>query len=130
MRFMFIVKATHFAPPTPELMEAMGKLADQETKAGRMLDSGGLTPIAAGAEVRLRDGKVSVVDGPFVEAKEVIGGYAVFELKNKEEALASAMNFMQLHRDLQPGWEGTCEVRELFMDCGQVHPELRELAQA
>jgi hypothetical protein len=111
MRFMFIVKSAHHGPPTPKLMEAMHKLADREIKAGRMLDSGGLTPLAAGAQVRITDGRLSVVDGPFVEAKEVIGGYAIFELPGKEEAVASAREFMQLHKDFMPGWEGTCELR-------------------
>jgi hypothetical protein len=50
---------------------------------------------------------------PFAEAKEVIGGYAILELRNKAEAVASAVEFMQLHKDLMPGWEGTCEVRDL-----------------
>src|ERR1700694_4513481 len=90
MRFMFIVKSAHPGPPTPKLLEAMHKLADREIKAGRMLDSGGVIPLATGAQVRITDGKLSVVDGPFVEAKEVIGGYAIFELRDKEEALASA----------------------------------------
>src|SRR5712672_3599510 len=112
MRFMFIVKSAHpFGPPTPQFLEAMHKLADREIKAGRMLDSGGLTPLAAGAQVRITDGQLSVVDGPFVEAKEVIGGYAIFELPGKEEAVASATEFMQLHKDFMPGWEGTCELR-------------------
>ncbi len=111
MRFMFIVKSAQSSPPTAELLEAMHKLADREIKAGRMLDNGGLMPIATGAQVRIADGKLSVVDGPFVEAKEVIGGYAIFELPGKEEALASAKEFMQLHKDLMPGWEGTCELR-------------------
>jgi hypothetical protein len=111
MRFMFIVKSAHSSPPTPELLEAMHKLADREIKAGRMLDNGGLMPLAAGAQVRIADGKLSVIDGPFVEAKEVIGGYAIFELPGKEEALASAKEFMQLHKDLMPSWEGTCELR-------------------
>jgi len=92
MRFMFIVKSAHSGPPTPELIEAMHKLADREIKAGRMLDNGGLMPVSTGAQVRLVNGKLSVVDGPFVEAKEVIGGYAIFELPGKEEALASAKN--------------------------------------
>ena len=112
MRFMYIVK--HPGPPgnpTPELMEAMHKLADREIKAGRMLDSGGLMPVETGAQVRVVDGQLSVLDGPFVEAKEVIGGYAIFELPGKEEALASAKEFMQLHKDFFPGWEGTCELR-------------------
>jgi hypothetical protein len=111
MRFMFIVKSAHTVPPPPKLLEAMHKLADREIKAGRMLDSGGLTPLAMGAQVRITDGQLSVVDGPFAEAKEVIGGYAIFELRDKQEALASAREFMQLHKDLMPGWEGTCELR-------------------
>jgi hypothetical protein len=111
MRFMFIVKSTHVGPPTPQLLEAMHKLADREIKAGRMLDNGGLMPLATGAQVRIKDGQLSVLDGPFVEAKEVIGGYAIFELRDKEEALAAAKQFMQLHKDLMPGWEGVCELR-------------------
>ena len=112
MRFMFIVKSAHpFGPPTPQFMEAMNKLADREIKAGRLLDNGGLMPLAMGAQVRITDGQLSVVDGPFVEAKEVIGGYATFELQSKEEAVAAATEFMQLHKDLMPGWEGVCELR-------------------
>jgi hypothetical protein len=111
MRFMFIVKSAHSMSPTPKLLEAMHKLADRQIKAGRMLDSGGLMPLATGAQVRITDGQLSVVDGPFVEAKEVIGGYAIFELPGKEEAVASAREFMQLHKDFMPGWEGTCELR-------------------
>jgi hypothetical protein len=111
MRFMFIVKSAHSGPPTPELLEAMHKLANREIQAGRMLDNGGLMPLATGAQVRIADGKLSVVDGPFVEAKEVIGGYAIFELPGKEEAVAAAVEFMQIHKDFMPGWEGTCELR-------------------
>ena len=114
MRFMFIVKSAHAGPPTPELLEAMHKLANREIKAGRMLDNGGLMPLATGAQVRVANGQLSVTDGPFVEAKEVIGGYAIFELRDKEEAVALAKEFMQLHIDHMPGWEGTCEVRAFF----------------
>jgi hypothetical protein len=96
-------------------MEAMGKLADREIKAGRMIDSGGLMPVAMGAQVRITDGQLGVVDGPFVETKEVIGGYAIFELRDKQEAVAAAVEFMQLHKDHMPGWEGTCEVRPFAM---------------
>jgi hypothetical protein len=112
MRFMYLVK--HPGPsgnPTPQLLEAMHKLADREIKAGRMLDNGGLMPVQTGAQVRIKDGKLSVIDGPFVEAKEVVGGYAIFELRDKEEAVAMAREFMQLHLDHMPGWEGTCELR-------------------
>src|SRR6202158_5589612 len=111
MRFMYIVTSAHNGPPTPELLEAMHKLADREIKAGRMLDNGGLMPRATGARVRVTDGQLSVLDGPFVEAKEVIGGYAIFELPGKQEAVAMAVEFMQLHKDFMPGWEGTCELR-------------------
>ena len=112
MRFMSIVTSPQSpGNPTPELLQAMHKLADREIKAGRMVDTGGLMPLAAGAQVRIKGGNLSVVDGPFVEAKEVIGGYAIFELRDKEEAVALAVEFMQLHKDHMPGWEGTCEVR-------------------
>jgi hypothetical protein len=74
MRFMYLVKHPGSpGNPTPELMEAMHKLADREIKAGRMLDNGGLLPVQTGAQVRIADGKLSVIDGPFVEAKEVGG---------------------------------------------------------
>lgn len=68
MRFMSIVTSAHTDMPTPELMEAMGKLADREIKAGRMIDMGGLMLLETGAQVRIRDGELSVIDGPFVEA--------------------------------------------------------------
>jgi hypothetical protein len=115
MRFMYIVTSPQpDKGPTPALMEAMGKLADREIKAGRMLDTGGLLPIAmSGAQVRITDGKLGVVDGPFVETKELIGGYAIFELRDMEEAVAAAREFMQLHLEHMPGWDGTCEVRVL-----------------
>lgn len=118
MRFMFIVSSAHATPPTPELMEAMGKLADQEIKAGRLIESGGLVPLpAGGAQVTLKGGELKLIDGPFVEAKEMIGGYAVFELKDMEEAIASVNKFMQLHKEFMPGWEGTCEIRTFAEPC-------------
>jgi hypothetical protein len=114
MRFMFLVKSAYAGPPTPELLKAIDDLADREIKAGRLLDHGGLMPLANGAQVRVAKGQLSVIDGPFAEAKEVVGGYAIFELPGKEEALASAKEFMQLHSELMPGWEGVCELRALF----------------
>jgi hypothetical protein len=111
MKFMFIVKSTERMGPSPKLLEEMHKLAKREIEAGRLLDNGGLMPISQGAQVRIADGRLHVIDGPYAEAKEVVGGYAVFELKDKEEAVASAVEFMQLHKDHLPGWEGTCEIR-------------------
>ena len=115
MRFMSIVISSQQMPgPTPAMMEAMAKLTEREIKAGRMVDMGGLAPLQQGAHVSIEGGKLRVTDGPFVEAKEVIGGYAIFELRDKAEALAMAREFMQLHLDHMPGWEGTCELRPMI----------------
>jgi hypothetical protein len=115
MRFMMIVKhAEKQGPPPKELMDAITRLAEEETKTGTMVGSGGLGPTATGARVRLSGGQVTVIDGPFTEAKEVVGGYAQFELKSKEEAVESAVRFMELHKKHWPGWEGETEVRQMF----------------
>ena len=95
-------------------MDAIAKAAEEEAKAGTMLGSGGLGPTAQGARVRLSGGQVTVTDGPFTEAKEVVGGYAQFELKSKQEAIESAVRFMELHKKHWPGWEGETEVRQMF----------------
>jgi hypothetical protein len=131
MRFMYVVTSSQpMRGPTPALMEAMHKLSEREIKAGRMVDSGGLMPVAmGGAQVKITDGKLGVVDGPFVETKEMIGGYAIFELRNKEEAVAAAREFMQLHLDHMPDWEGTCEIRmmaspESEMNCQPLRPDV------
>jgi hypothetical protein len=115
MRFMMMVKtAERSGPPPKELMDAMEKLAEEATKAGEMIQSGGLGPTAAGSRVRLTGGKITVTDGPFTEAKEVFGGYAMFELKSKEEAIERTRRFMELHHKHWPGWEGETEIRQVF----------------
>ena len=132
MRFMMIVRhAEKQGPPPQQLMDAIGKLVEEEVKAGTMLGTGGLGPTAQGARVRLARGKVTVTDGLFTETKEVVGGYAQFELKSKEEAVKSAVRFMELHKQHWPGWEGETEVRQMFdtQDCGpQVQEQLRAAA--
>ena len=119
MRFMSIVKATKEseagAPPPPALMEAIGKIAMEEMQDGSLIEMGGLLPTALGARVRATGGKVVVTDGPFAELKEIIGGYAIFELPSKEAAVERARKFMQVHLDvLGPDYEGECEVRQLY----------------
>jgi hypothetical protein len=115
MRFMMMVKhAEEQGPPPKQLMDAIARLADEETKAGTMLGTGGLAATALGARVRLAGGKVTVTDGPFIETNEVIGGYAQFELKSREEAIESAVRFMELHKKHWPGWEGETEIRQMF----------------
>jgi hypothetical protein len=120
MRFMMIVKsAEKWGFPPKELMDAIAKLSEEAVKAGTMIGNGGLLPTATGTRVRLSGGKLTVTDGPFTEAKEVVGGYAQFELKSKEEAIEGAKHFMQLHKDFWPGWEGETEIRQMFVpeDC-------------
>jgi len=119
MRYMSFVISSSDVPPTQELMEAMGKLTEREIKAGRLLDMGGLMPIDRGTRVTLKKGKLAVTDGPFTEAKEVVGGYAVFEFATREHAVAAAVEFMDLHKQFCPGWEGLCEVREIMSEGAQ-----------
>jgi len=116
MRFMSIVKGKESqGPPSPALMEAIGKLALAEFQDGTMVEMGGLLPTVLGARVRATGGKVVVTDGPFAELKEIIGGYAIFELPSKEAAVERARKFMQVHLDvLGPDYEGECEVRQLY----------------
>jgi len=122
MQFMMIVKhAENQGPPPKALMDAIAKLAEEESKTGTMLGSGGLKGTDTGARVRIAGGKLTVLDGPFTEAKEVIGGYAQFELKSKEEAVQSAVHFMELHKKYWPGWEGETEVRQMY-NSGEMPP--------
>src|ERR1700681_1115538 len=115
MRFMMIVKHAETSDlPPKELMDAIAKLGEEAVKDGTMLGSGGLGPTALGTRVRLSGGQLTVTDGPFTEAKEVVGGYAQFELKSKEEAIAGAVRFMELHKKYWPGWDGEAEVRQMF----------------
>ncbi len=115
MKFMMLVKSTeNSGPPPKELMDAMAVLSQEAVQAGTMLGSGGLAPTAQSTRVRLSGGKLTVVDGPFTEAKEVIGGYAQFELKSREEAIEGAVRFMELHKKHWPGWEGETEIRQMF----------------
>jgi len=107
-------------PPKPELIAAIGKLSQDMAKAGVLLDTGGLLPSSRGARVRVSGGKLSVIDGPFTETKELVGGYAIVQAKSREEAIELGKQFMELHaKVLGPSYNGECEVRQLFdgADC-------------
>jgi hypothetical protein len=93
------------------LYEEMGKFIEETTKSGNFVGGAGLQPTAAGARVTLKGGKISVTDGPFVESKEIVGGYAIMDAKSRDEALALARRFMELHLKHWPAFEGECEVR-------------------
>ena len=115
MRFMMMVRhAENLGVPPQELMDAIAMLSEEAVKAGTMLGSGGLAPTAQSTRVRVSNGQLTVTDGPFAEAKEVVGGYAQFELKSREEAIEGAVRFMELHKKYWPGWEGETEIRQIF----------------
>jgi len=114
MRYMTLLKGTPPASgPPPELMAAIIALGEEATKAGALLDTAGLAPSAQGARVQLADGKITVTDGPFAEAKEMIS-YALYQVGSREEATEWASRFMKLHRDLWDGWEGDVDVLRVF----------------
>jgi hypothetical protein len=135
MRFIMLVKhAEKQAAPPKGLVDAMAILRQEAIKAGTIRGSGGLAPTAQSTRVRLSGGQVRVIDGPFTEAKEIVGGYAEFELKSKEEAIEGAVRFMELHKKHWPGWEGETEVRQIYgpedvAQCGKG-PELTAQKQA
>ena len=115
MQFLMLVKhGENPGPPPKEFLEAMAKLGEDAAKSGTMIASGGLVPISKSTRVRLSRGQVSAIDGPYTEAKEVVGGFAMFELKSKEEAIEGAKNFMELHKKYWPGWEGETEIRQVL----------------
>jgi hypothetical protein len=119
MKFMLIAYATKESeagnPPDPRLLAAIHELAEDMTRAGVMVGTGGLAPSFTGAQVRLSGGKVTVMDGPFTETKEIVGGYAIVQVSSREEAIEMARRFFEIHAEiLGPSYEGAGEVRQLF----------------
>jgi hypothetical protein len=119
MKFMMIAHATKDSeagvPPDPRLMAAIGRLSEDLARSGALVSTGGLAPSSMGARFRLSGGKITVTDGPFTEAKEIVGGYAIVDVPSMEEALALSRRFWQVHADvLGPSYVGTGEVRPLF----------------
>ncbi|MFF0309445.1 YciI family protein [Streptosporangium sp. NPDC004379] len=115
MRYLITLRVTAqpATPPPAELMEAIMKLGEEATGAGALLDTAGLAPSAEGARVELAGGRLSVTDGPFAEAKELIS-YALYQVRSKEEAVEWSSRFLRLHRDLWQGWEGEAEIRRVM----------------
>ena len=125
MQYMMIIKATKdseaSSPPNPELMAAIAKLAEDATKRGVMVTAGGLLPSSEGIRVRVSSGKTVIIDGPFAETKELVGGFAIFNLESREEAVKMGAEFMQLHADiLGPSYEGELEIRPMFDSAPQA----------
>jgi hypothetical protein len=114
MRYMMLVRSVAPAGPPPStFLEAMGKLSAEGRESGMLIAGGQLGGAEASARVRLAAGKIGVSDGPFPEAKEVIGGYAILEYADKEAALEGCAGFLELHRQHWPGWEGEIEMRAI-----------------
>jgi hypothetical protein len=99
--------------PDPGFGERMGALLEEITKAGVMLDTAGLAPTSEGTRVTWSDGKLSYTDGPFTETKEVIGGYAITQVKDEAEAMEWAKRFLQIHPE---SWTVTIELRKIAED--------------
>ena len=116
MRFLSMIRINERSgqKPSDKLMTDMGKLIEEMTQSGALVNTAGLRPTAEGVRVRLSGGKIRVTDGPFTEAKEVIGGYAILEAKSKAEAIELTKRFLNVHGE---EWEIECEVRQLDEHC-------------
>jgi hypothetical protein len=112
MRFLSLIRIDEKRAQTPseQLMQDMGRLIEEMSREGALISTAGLRPTAEGARVRLRGGRLSTIDGPFTETKEVIGGYAILEAESMKRALELTQRFLQIHGD---GWDIECEVRPL-----------------
>jgi hypothetical protein len=116
MRYMLFIKHTedyYGKTPTPELMKAMGEFVVPHLKSGKFVEAAGLMSTRRGKKIQLRNGKISVIDGPFTESKEIIGGYTLIDVASDQEALDLARQFVELHRIHAPGMEVECELRPL-----------------
>jgi hypothetical protein len=114
MRYMMFIKHTEDyrnVQVPASLYEEMGKFIEETTKSGNFVAGAGLQPTSAGARVKLKDRTITVMDGPFTESKEIVGGYAIMDAKSRDEALGLARRFMELHLKHWPTFEGECEVR-------------------
>ncbi|MDW8338604.1 MAG: YciI family protein [Thermoleophilia bacterium] len=116
MKYLSIIRASEKyrdMKPPPALGEAMGKLIEKNLKTGALIDTGGLGATRDGFRVRVAGGKLTTIDGPFTESKEVIGGWAVMKADSREEILRLTAEFMELHKMHWPEFEGECEVRPI-----------------
>ena len=114
MRYLSFVKsADNQGPPPQALMDAMQKLIAESLADGSLIQTGGLGASTVMVRVRSEGGKLTFFDGPFAEAKEVIGGYAMLEAPTREAAIESTRKFMEIHTKNWPEWVGECELREV-----------------
>lgn len=115
MRYMgFVQMDPNPGNPPEALMKAMDEHIQAAIASGVFLDGGGLDGGPECTEVRLAGGKVTTTDGPYAEAKEVVGGYSVLEFRSHEEAVEEARRLVELHEKHWPGWEGAVVVRRIW----------------
>ena len=114
MRYLCFVKMDESeANPPQALMEAMGEHVGQGIATGTLLDAGGLYGAKDAVEYRVRGGNLTVTDGPYAEAKEVIGGWAIIKVDSEEEARAEGQTMAEMHQKHWPEWEGAIELRRI-----------------
>ena len=119
MKFMMFIKHQEVSRDVKvpkALNDAMGEFVTRSFASGVLKETNGLQPTAKGKRIRSKGGKLKTTDGPFTEAKEVVGGYAIVEAKTYEEAMKVATEFMELHARHWPEFECECEVRPLEAD--------------
>ncbi len=117
MRFLSLYKSVERGvPPSQEEMAKMEKLIEEGMKSGWLLGTEGCLPSALGARVRFSNGQHTVTDGPFTEAKEVVGGFAILQANSKEEAIQLVKNFLQVVGG------GECELRQLYEAPASAQP--------
>jgi hypothetical protein len=114
MRYLCFVKMNESLDNPPKaIMDAMGQHVGEAVANGSFLDGGGLYGAKEAVEFRVRGGHVTVTDGPYAEAKEVIGGWAIVQFDSDEEARAEGQAMADLHLQHWPGWEGAIEMRRI-----------------
>lgn len=117
MRFLSYIESDEsqpFGPPPPELFQAIADFGEEMVRLGVIVDQGGLASIGSSPHIRVSGGKLTITDGPFAEAKEVIGGYGMYDVRSREEAIEYSRRFMQIHLDVWPGFEGTSVIRQVY----------------
>jgi hypothetical protein len=112
---MTLVKYNENGTPPPQpYLDALAQFGKEAKAAGAMVERGGLHPSAVGSRVRLSNGRVAVTDGPFSEVKELIGGYAVYDVRSKQEAIQWITRFVELSKKHWPEWECEVEIRQIL----------------
>ena len=108
--------STAVSGPSEEFMEMMGRYVVDHMATGKVIATGAMEPIQTGTVVAPVSGQARVVDGPYTEAKELVAGWVLLEADSRDEAITQAEEFIQLHLDHWPGWNGHSVVRQVLDD--------------